>query len=552
MSVFSEKYGASTNLLGLVFFLIGLIGILNHAMWRDELNVWLLVRDSYGFSDFIHNLKYEGHPALWYVCLYLLSRFTHNPLIMQIFHLLLATGFIYIFVKFSPFTLLQKILFSFGYLPFYEYLLISRNYALGILLVFSFCALFPTRKKSYLLLSVILCLLANANAYCLFISFALGLTLIGDCYARARNDKRKHSSNVQRQSLPTKRGDLIASLLIFTAGIVISSLTLIPPTDSTLAGGITGWMLEFDIRHLAKTLTRIWSSYIAIIVPGESKDLDLTIFSILSLGIFAFSSTLFLRKPVALFFYVFASLEVLFFTYVKFLGSPRHYGHLYIILLVSLWLASYYPKSNLLMQRRSGVGKGVIYERQNSRAGFVQGLFVKCKTYLLNPPLQPVPTLRWLKFVDKHKKSFLMVILYCQLAAGIVAFSRDMLVPLSASRDAARFIQSQKLDKMFIVGSRDYAVSPLCGYLNRKIYYPELNQLGSFVLFVKKRNLVDATAVLEQVSQLLEENNTNILLVLNYSLDTTRPNLSISELAKFTNSFIYDEQYYLYLVKPAA
>ena len=42
------------------------------------------------------------------------------------------------------------------------------------------------------------------------------------------------------------------------------------------------------------------------------------------------------------------------------------------------------------------------------------------------------------------------------------------------------------------------------------------------------------------------------LLVLNYSLDTTRTNLSISELAKFTNSFIYDEQYYLYLVKPAA
>src|SRR4028118_1736800 len=140
----------------LIFFFLGLIAILNHSMWRDELNVWLITRDSHSVEELFYNIKYEGHPALWYLCLYLLNQFSSNPVTMQIFHLLISTGLIYIFIRFSPFSKLQKVLFAFGYLPFYEYLVISRNYALGILLIFAFCTLFPTRKKSYLSLSLIL------------------------------------------------------------------------------------------------------------------------------------------------------------------------------------------------------------------------------------------------------------------------------------------------------------------------------------------------------------------------------------------------------------
>ena len=35
-----------SNIFTTLFFLIGLPAILHHAMWRDELNVWLIVRDS--------------------------------------------------------------------------------------------------------------------------------------------------------------------------------------------------------------------------------------------------------------------------------------------------------------------------------------------------------------------------------------------------------------------------------------------------------------------------------------------------------------------------
>ena len=58
-----------SNIFTTLFFLIGLPAILNHAMWRDELNVWLIVRDSQSLSELFHNIHYEGHPFVWYICL---------------------------------------------------------------------------------------------------------------------------------------------------------------------------------------------------------------------------------------------------------------------------------------------------------------------------------------------------------------------------------------------------------------------------------------------------------------------------------------------------
>jgi hypothetical protein len=505
------NYIGFSGLLFFIFFCLGFIGIFNHAMWRDELNPWLIARDSNSLVELFQNIKYEGHPGLWYICLYLLNQFTHNPIAMQMTHLILATSFIYIFLRFSPFTRWQKVLFTFGYLPFYEYLLISRNYIIGIFLISVFCALYNTRRKSYVILSLLLFLIANANAYCLFISLALGLALILEYSLREQLS----------ESLTASRTNIILSLTIYALGIAVSLAQLIPPADSTLQGGLSGWTLHFDIRHLAKALIRIWNSYIVILVPGDSN-IEVFLFAVMGLGLFFFASTVLIRKPIALLIYTVGTLEILVFTYVKFLGSARHYGHLYIVLIVSLWIASYYPKSNLLLQPLTRGARTI----------------------------QPISTV-WLKFTQKYQTIFMMVILSAQLTAGIVAFSRDLVVPYSAARATARYIQSQHLENKFMVGSRDATISPLCGYLNRKIYYPERQGLGSFVLFNSQRQEVDAATVLAQVSQLIQQKPEPILLILNNELNTARADLSVSPLSKFTKSLIFNEKYYLYEVSPA-
>jgi len=497
------------EIFGAIFFVIGLIGIINHAMWRDEINVWLMTRDSSSIAELFKNVKYEGHPALWYICLYILNQITHDPIIMQFFHLLLGVTSAYIFVRFSPFTKLQKVLFCFGYLPFYEYLLISRNYAIGVLLVFVFCGLFARRTNNYILLSIVLSLLANANAYCLLLAIALGATLIFEYITTP---------------IKIKKIDLLFSLTIFLIGIFLSLLLLIPPQDSVLAGGMSGWVLQFDFMRLTTALTRIWSGYISIIVPNDKNQIEMTIFALISLGLVSFVALFLSRKPVALFLYLFGNIEILIFTYIKFLGGPRHYGHLYILLIASLWIASYYPRNS--------------FENQNKISAIAK----------LKQAVQAGIT-----FAEHHQRTFFMLILYAQLLAGIVAFGRDLVIPFSASRETARFIQQQKLDKMLIIGSKDYAISPLCGYLNTKIYYPEISSMGSFVLFTKQRKEVDDQEILAQTSRLVKGEKKQALLILNRELNNevsaNNSSLSISSLSKFTNSFMSDEKYYLYLVQ---
>jgi hypothetical protein len=501
INFFENKKQNFNYLFLFIFLLLGAIAILNHAMWRDELNVWTLTRDSSTFDELLFNIKYEGHPPLWYLCLYFLNQFSGNPVVMQIFHLLLATTSAYLFLAFSPFKKLQKILFIFGYLPFYEYLTISRNYAIGLLCVFLFCVFFEKRKRSYILISVILALMANTNAYCLFIAIALGMTLSLEYFFKRKLDYKLKASSQ----------NIIISLIIFIVGIIISTAMLIPPMDSTLAGGASQWMLNFNFQHLLRAITRIWNSYILVVVPGDSNITEVSIFAVLSLGLLIFTVTIFIEKPIILFFYAIATLEILIFTYVKFLGITRHYGHLYIVLISSLWLANYYAKSDV---------------------------FIK--------PLNAIAT--WLRFVSRYKTIFIMVILCAQLVGGIVAFGRDLLIPYSASRETAQFIQEQKLESIFMVGSEDFAMTPVSGYLNRKIYYPEIQKLGSFVLFNGQRRIVDDNEVLKQTSQIIKTQEPEVLLILNSELKASRNDLKISFLAKFTNSFIHNEIYYLYLV----
>ncbi len=470
-----------------IFFILTSLGIFNHAMWRDELNGWLIARDTHSWTDFVDAVKYEGHPFIWYLCLLVLNKISSEPILMKILHLFLSTTSIFIFLRFSPFRKLEKVLFIFGYLPLYEYSLISRNYIIGILFLFIFLSIYSLRQKSYLMLAILLALLANTNAYCLLISLALGATLALEALTK---DNKKWS-------------DLGLSLVVFFLGISISIWTLIPPGDSNLQGGGSQWFLQFDLYRLAQSISRIWNAYMMIIVPSDSKFLDVTGFSLLSLGLFTFMVLLLIKKPFALFFYILASLQIVFFTYVKFLGSPRHYGTLYIILITALWLAEYYPEQGYFKQR--------------------------------------LP----------YRRSFILTILIGHVLAGTVAYIRDISLPFSASREAANYLKSQSLNKLILVGSEDFAISPISGYLQEKIYYPESKKYGSYVLFNAQRKVVDLAEIFKQIEELLKTNQKDILLILNQEMKQPLPqnSLKIQPVKEFTHSFISNEQYYLYLIK---
>jgi hypothetical protein len=490
--VVSQNDAVFVACLTLVFLSLGFAGILNHEMWRDELKAWLIARDSSSITELFHNFRGEAHPGLWYLCLYVLTRFTHNPVAMQLFHLVIATGVVFLFAKFSPFTKLQKVLFSFGYFPFFEYAVISRNYALGVLLVFSFCALFNRPDKNHFILLCVLALLASTNLYSLIIAGSLGVVLLIDI--------------IKIRKTESHRGWTIPGLFIFVLGIVAAVIQIIPPAYDT-PGKLMSTPPFLGYRFVASVMT-VWESYIPLpnflvrsfwntnILMAVPHGWTLS-FSC-SVGLLVLFTVLFVRRPIVLFLYLFGTLAILTFTFTKILGGVRHWGHIFILLLVCFWISGYYNELKLKW---------------------------------LSPKLAHA-----IDLPARHKNNLITVILGIHLIAGVYAMSMDLFYPFSGSKPAAILVQKQQQNNMRIVAGSDTVASALSAYLDREIHVSQSTTPR------------EGFGKLPQPGTLCDE---DVLFVSNYRQKVGKEDINISELAEFSKTIVRDdkEAYYLYLIR---
>jgi len=122
----------------------------------------------------------------------------------------------------------------------------------------------------------------------------------------------------------------------------------------------------------------------------------------------------------------------------------------------------------------------------------------------------------------------------------------DWIKPFSASKEASEFIKKEGLDKLLIIGSKDYAVSPVAFYINKNIFYPTSESYGSFVKWTKRRKHKSCDEIARISWQLLTKNRKNILIILNY--DCPFENKKIRKIAEFKKSIVTDEIYNLLLV----
>jgi len=162
-------------LLLILYSLLLLMGLLNHELWLDEMHHWLLARESRSLAELYEYSRYEGHPILWNVLLYVLTRFTDNPFAMQLLHGILAISAAALLIFTAPFPFYLKVFLVFGYYNFYEYAVISRNYVLILLFVLLACWLYSRYPKTKYALFVLLLLLVNTHllAIPVFIGFLI-------------------------------------------------------------------------------------------------------------------------------------------------------------------------------------------------------------------------------------------------------------------------------------------------------------------------------------------------------------------------------------------
>ena len=121
-------------LLALPFLALLYIQLAHHVLWRDELNALAITWASPTIPSLFWHIHHEGHPWLWYVILWIPSRFTQSVLVLKIVQGIISTAII-LFVAFrSPFRTWEKVLILSGYFFLFEYTVLSRMYGVMLLL----------------------------------------------------------------------------------------------------------------------------------------------------------------------------------------------------------------------------------------------------------------------------------------------------------------------------------------------------------------------------------------------------------------------------------
>ena len=121
-----------------VFGLFAILLVLltgRHEMWRDELQAWLIARDTHSIPQLVHALSYEGHPALWYLLLWIPAHFSPNPVSMQVINVIIALVTAWIILSAVKLPRAERVLLIFSYFVFFQYGVTARSYELAVLLL---------------------------------------------------------------------------------------------------------------------------------------------------------------------------------------------------------------------------------------------------------------------------------------------------------------------------------------------------------------------------------------------------------------------------------
>lgn len=481
------------------FVVVVAVTMARHEMWRDELQAWMIVRSSSSLTDLLYNVRYEGHPLLWYASLLPLSSIGRGPETMQALQLLIASAAMAIVVFRAPFTLSQKVLFALGYFTVYEYGVLSRGYSLGVLYVMAICALAAYPRRRWPWTGLLLGALALTSAFGAILALALGAGIgVDEIIRRRRADP--DLSSTQAVAFGSAVG--IASLLWAYA-------QTIPPTDS---GVFRRWNTHLDSGLAGSALASVWRALAPL--PRFQREfwntnvLDGSIRYTALIGVVLIAGFAWLlrRRPGALATWLTGSVGTVLFLYGKigYASASRHYGHIFVAFVAALFLA---PSMATARPDRPDIS-------QNARSAFFTG------------------------------------VLTVQVLAGLVAVSLDLGLPFSNGRDVASYIRREGLEDSIIVGEPDIAASTVAAYLDRNVYYAASGRFGSYIIWDRQR--VDPGQPLSEVLRRLARRGAEepVLVLLNRPVDG--PLELLQPMAEFDDGIVADEHFWLYRLAPPA
>jgi len=203
-----------------------------HEPWGDELHVWNIAKASGRLGELLYNKRYEGHPPVWYIVLWITTKFTHNPVYMQVVHSIVAGIVVFTLLFKSPLPLSTKILIPFGYFFLYEYAVISRDYATGVLSAFLICIVLRRKfKYKHILYYMLLLVLSNTHLLGLLMAGSLHLYYLVHSF-----EKKERFSIIILH--------ILAGAIVFLPAVYF----ITPPGDSELS--VASWIERWSKTQL--------------------------------------------------------------------------------------------------------------------------------------------------------------------------------------------------------------------------------------------------------------------------------------------------------------
>ncbi len=528
----------------LLFLVLLSAAVMHHEMWRDEIQAWLLARGAATPWDLLVNMKYEGHPGLWHLLIWIPAHLWADPAGMQISHILIASASVFLLLRFAPFPCIVRILTACGYYFCYEWAVIARNYAISALLLFAVCVLYRDRWRFFPYIGGLFLLLCHTNIGSILFTLVMFVLLMID-FAVAYAG---HFRGAERYFTRCFFG-----FLLIAAGIVTGILQIRPPEDS---GYAVNWRFEWKyepFRRCTETLVNaflpvppdrknFWNSNsVFLSAPKKNGSAAATasgaavaeadavsrLFSYLHLersqvpraaGILlaALFLVFFFKRPWMGLQFLFCTVALVLFFYVKYGGSWRHHGMIYLAFLVSFWMSYYYDPWRLPWR---------------------------------------VPE-KILDAADRCRWVLLLPLLCVQIRGAQIALKNDWNHSFSMAKECAAWVKEtysgEERAEMIFIGRSGPMSSTLCGFLGGiPFYYTERGEFGTYMIWDKARFRSAKKDFFDSVREISEEKNSRpCLLVLGKALEEKKIPPECRFLRSFSGGIVGDEQYHLYLWTP--
>jgi hypothetical protein len=502
--MFARRDQSFTWIATIAYAIAVAFSALKHVMWRDEWIPITVARHTANFDSFFSEIRYLGRNG-FFSFVWLLNEIG-GLLLFKTALVAISIYGVYLFVRKSPFTTLQKALFCGGYYPLYEYGTILRDYGAILTLSIGIATLLASRQSKPLLMGLAIGLIAQTNAFGVMLGAVFGFVFLINLWKRG----------LLSSKLALSPGFIFGASVAFIS-LVYASAGFVQSPEITRA--VMGRDLRTDSHFLRLLesapfpvrawfpipLFGLWNSQLLDPWPILQTCIVLVVLAWIALTIrhsFLASITFWIGTAA-----MGAVLCHLPWT------ALRYHGPYFILLLMAWWFAEQdTPPDADSTDSLSQIN------------GFIRGITSA-----------------------NARRLFLTTVLMVHAIVGVTFFVQERVVPFSGSQQAANIIRDKEAPDVLVVVDPDYAAISLAGCLERPVWIASRREFGAFTKVDKQRrgSPLSPDELGAVVSDRLAAENRDIVLVTIYPLSMP-PELGIPI---GVTKGITDENYFIYRIR---